>query len=179
VEILGRVHTFRFDVHVGYMRDAGDYHRRGGHLAEDTDDRTWEMEGIAMNESDCKLITEKLLGEKYHKITTELDPDSDGWMWSTCVCGDKWSDHSIDKRHRNRTFTAPQDFFACFEKMKVREDWHTFKHFVWENWCRAVENDETEEQGDDYILSRTESGHYRLCVLCAEWLRKENKDGHQ
>jgi hypothetical protein len=51
---LARVHTFRFDVHVGYMRDAGDYHRRGGHLAEDSDDRTWEMEGIAMNESDKK-----------------------------------------------------------------------------------------------------------------------------
>jgi hypothetical protein len=56
VEVLARVHPFRFDVHVGYMRDAGDYHRRGGHLAEDTDDRTWEMEGIAMNDYEVGTV---------------------------------------------------------------------------------------------------------------------------
>jgi hypothetical protein len=122
--------------------------------------------GETMNEltqDDCKLITE-WLGECWHN---KFINDGREGLRSLKRC------RYCDSGEKNRTFQDPQDFFACFDKMKAREDWPTFKHFVWENWCRAVENNETEEQGDDYILSRTESGHYRLCMLCAEWLKAQ------
>jgi hypothetical protein len=138
------------------MRDAGDYHRRGGHLAEDTDDRTWEMEGIAMNESDKKLIMEKLLGEPY-----EAWIDAAGTLFPA---------------EGNRPFTDPQDFFACFNRLVELGKWIPFENMAFVEW--DVTTRSPYQQFTEWLLSRTESGHYRLCVLCAEWL-KEDKDGHQ
>jgi hypothetical protein len=126
-----------------------------------------------MEENDKKRLTE-WLGLCWHEPRGASMSFNHGPSLQECrKCGEDVTPYVFGDP--NRTFTDPQDFFACFEKMKVREDWHTFKHFVWENWCRAVENDETEEQGDDYILSRTESGHYRLCQLTAAWLKEKGQ----
>jgi hypothetical protein len=66
----------------------------------------------------------RLAGFCWHEIHTELDPDNDGWMWSTCSCGkDKWMDHSLDKRHRNPDLSDP---IVVLGIMRKREDWPEF-----------------------------------------------------
>jgi hypothetical protein len=123
-------------------------------LAEDTDDRAGEMEGIAMNESitqaDCKLITEKLLGEEWNEMAGKYYKMS------------------------NRTFTDPQDFFACFEKLVELGEWEKFKWFFIEKFKEQLLDIRTSMLCPyQWLNSRTESGHYRLCVLCAEWLKAQ------
>jgi hypothetical protein len=154
MEVLGRVYPFRFDVFTRRGGCLGDYHRRGGHLAEDTDDRTWEMEGIAMTESDCKLITEKLLGEE--------------WDQSIFAGGEP-----------NRTFQDPQDFFACFEKLVERGEWQSFTIYLYTSQECGTElygNVIFDAEAMQWLLFRTESGHYRLCQLTAEYLKEKEKN---
>jgi hypothetical protein len=102
-----------------------------------------------MTQDDCKLITE--------------------WL------GEYWIDNTADVRKwlpsPNRTFTTPQDFFACFEKLVERGEWKDFEDFCWDKW-----NESAAQPGwtpTSWLLSRTESGHMRLCVLCAEWLKEK------
>jgi hypothetical protein len=102
-----------------------------------------------MTQDDCKLITEKLLGEKW------LDP---------CV---ESYEFGIGARVYNRTFTTPQDFFACFEKLVELGRWNLFMHYA----MLKYDGEYIEYRQMAWLLSRTESGHYRLCVLCAEWLK--------
>jgi hypothetical protein len=122
-----------------------------------------------MTEADCKLITEKLLGECWH-----LDIYGDSLDIICSVCCQRVGIHP------RRTFTTPQDFFACFEKLVELGEWGDFWMIARKNFIitTSIQIDDF-VSWDEWLLSRTESGHMRLCVLCAEWLRKENKDGHQ
>jgi hypothetical protein len=63
-----------------------------------------------MNESDCKLITEKLLGEK----------------WTPGLVGHPYTHEGITSSHR--TFTTPQDFMDCFEKLVELGKWLPFEN---------------------------------------------------
>jgi hypothetical protein len=85
-----------------------------------------------LTQSDCKLITEKLLGE-------------------------------------NRTFQDPQDFFACFEKLVELGEWKKFNQYTRDFYQWSPDG---EAEFMQWLLSRAESGHMRLCVLCAEWLKE-------
>jgi hypothetical protein len=163
MEILGRVHLIWPDATAGHRRCLGYHHRHSGYLAEDTDDRTWEMEGIAMNESDCKLITE-WLGLCWHDYDW-VGKDGVGWR---CKCGHET--YLPDTFHHNRTFTDPQDFFACFEKLVELGKWIGFEDFA---GVEYTNDDSPFIPYTTWLLSRTESGHYRLCVLCAEWLKAQ------
>jgi hypothetical protein len=154
------------------MRDAGDYHRSGGHLAEDTDDRAGEMEGIAMNESDCKLITEKLLGECWHEPRGASMSSNHGPSLQECrKCGEDVTPYVFGDP--NRTFQDPQDFFACFEKLVERGKWDVFVRFATSNYTPLAHYNSWRFM--QWLLSRTESGHYRLCMLVAEWLTAQEE----
>jgi hypothetical protein len=105
-----------------------------------------------MTQDDCKLITEKLLGEKWRTIENS------------------WGD---DYPCANRTFTTPQDFFACFEKLVERGEWREFEEYYAVDCFPEI--DVEVNQYIKWLLSRTESGHFRLCVLCAEWLTAQKE----
>jgi hypothetical protein len=125
-----------------------------------------------MVESDCKLITEKLLGEKWHISTVHPGTDCTGPL-ITCSCGaEGWPEPC-----QNRTFQDPQDFFACFEKLVELRKWLPFEnsaYVVYEKTENIKINDLRHDPSafTQWLLSRTESGHYRLCVLCAEALKE-------
>jgi hypothetical protein len=99
-----------------------------------------------LTQSDCKLITEKLLGEEWNEMAGKYYKMS------------------------NRTFTDPQDFFACFEKLVEMGKWIGFEDFA---GVEYTNDDSPFIPYTTWLLSRTESGHYRLCVLCAEWLKAQ------
>ncbi|HSW62198.1 MAG TPA: hypothetical protein VLH56_02585 [Dissulfurispiraceae bacterium] len=99
------------------------------------------------------------LGYKAHTITTDTNPDSDGWMWSVCSCGDKWSDHSIDKRHRNPDYCG--DPRLVIEAMFAREDWIDFR-----DACITIYGDAIPV---DLILDKTGE----LALLALEWLGQQ------
>jgi hypothetical protein len=135
----------------------------------------WEE---AMNESDCKLITEKLLGECWHEWVKVEPPDFAGnYNDIEClVCRTKlW--RQIETAPKHRTFQDPQDFFSCFDKLVELGKWQGFEDWVSAKWVKIAFP--SPHRFFQWFLSHTESGHYRLCVLCAEWLRKENKDGQE
>jgi hypothetical protein len=100
-----------------------------------------------MTQDDCKLITE--------------------WL------GEYWIDNTADVRKwlpsPNRTFTTPQDFFACFDKLVELGRWNLFMHYA----MLKYDGEYIEYRQMAWLLSRTESGHMRLCVLCAEWLKEK------
>ena len=86
-----------------------------------------------MTEYDHKLLTE-YLDECWHKVDTEFNAEEDGFMWSKCICGDKWSDHSIDKRHRNRAFTTIQDFYDLIQKIIENCEESEFLAYAKKEW---------------------------------------------
>jgi hypothetical protein len=118
-----------------------------------------------MNESDCKLITEKLLGEKWTDFT----------QWENIIYSDE-SKMLIKEHHfgkispSNRTFQDPQDFFACFNRLVELGKWIPFENMAFVEW--DVTTRSPYQQFTEWLLSRTESGHMRLCVLCVEWLKE-------
>jgi hypothetical protein len=108
-----------------------------------------------MTEADCKLITEKLLGECWIDNTADVRK----WLPSP-----------------NRTFQDPQDFFACFEKLVERKDWRAFYFTSKHKYMSDVSHGFLDEDvWIKWFWSRTESGHMRLCVLCAEWLKEKER----
>jgi hypothetical protein len=116
-----------------------------------------------MNESDCKLITEKLLGECWHEPVSGSDvylPMNQMYCRVCSKCKERYTENDF------RTFTIPQDFMDCFDRLVEKGELVRFIAFAGSK-CDAV-------IFIKWLLSRTESGHYRLCVLCAEWLN-ENK----
>jgi hypothetical protein len=125
-----------------------------------------------MTQDDCKLITEKLLGECWHENLPT------GYSSKTCFkCG---------KHHGNRDFQDPQDFFACFDKLVELGELYNFLSHASFVVLKELTRIKSRPQGQmlsnldnppsqqifHYLLSRTESGHYRLCLLCAEWLKE-------
>jgi hypothetical protein len=112
-----------------------------------------------MNESDCKLITEKLLGEEY----VNLNPFK-GW---------------VNVFASNRTFQDPQDFFACFEKLVELGEWNEFDEWAYMKWDQLKPfNDLSRHLGEhsQWLLSRTESGEFQMCQLVSEWLKEKTND---
>jgi hypothetical protein len=105
-----------------------------------------------MTKDDCKLITEKLLGEEWNEMAGKYYKMS------------------------NRTFTDPQDFFACFEKLVELGEWDGFFHFTYLRFEKSNPLKNNPPRFAQWCNSRTESGHYRLCMLCAEWLREKYID---
>jgi hypothetical protein len=122
-----------------------------------------------MTESDCKLITEKLLGEKWHEVVSAKDKT--GSTFYVCISC-KSATYLEEESHtaRNRTFTTPQDFFACFEKLVELGKWEEFYTFAWSKKPTSLAS------FMQWLLSRTESGHYRLCQLTAEYLKVKEKN---
>jgi hypothetical protein len=106
----------------------------------------------SLTEQDCKLITEKLLGEEW-----EDDP----------VVGYSGTDYSC-----NRSFKDPQDFFDCFEKLVELGEWEKFIEWMVAKEPNLLPINTTNELQDycSWLLSRTESGYFRLCQLTAAWL---------
>jgi hypothetical protein len=124
-----------------------------------------------MTQDDCKLITE-WLGEVYHQTHTVFIPGI-GETYQ-CSCFDKIN-HSPGFHH-NRTFTDPQDFFACFEKLVERGEWDGFFHFTYLRFEKSNPLKNNPPRFAQWCNSRTESGHYRLCQLTAEYLKEKEKN---
>ena len=122
-----------------------------------------------MTDTYRKVLTE-MIGEKFHKITTELNPDCDGWMWSTCICGkDKWFDHSLDACHRNRTFQTDHDMMKVFRHLKKERLF--IKFMTGEIVCAELkqEDDYWNLKGDKHVIEWLMDDAERFCVLVAQW----------
>jgi hypothetical protein len=120
---------------------------------------------MTMNESNKKLITEKLLGECWQVFNAQEVSD----LYNPCpACG------VLLGIHRYRTFTTWDDFGACFNRLV--ELGKLGKFYAWAE-CRYFTARPSVSQLSfflQWLLSRTESGHYRLCCLIAEWLKEGN-----
>jgi hypothetical protein len=103
-----------------------------------------------MNESDKKLVTE-WLGEKRFEWKDEMSTDEVVAMVTAT----------------RRTFTEDSDFFACFNRLVELGEWTKFE------WWSIQRQPIGSVSYIQWLLSRTESGHYRLCVLCAERLAQK------
>ena len=126
-----------------------------------------------MTDDDKKRLTE-WLGECWHE-GMEVKPCSVGSMRTPCSkCG---------KNKYNRTFTTPYDFFACFNRLVELGEWLKFFAFAHEivntdecnAWSWDMDEPEHWAELSQWLLSRTESGHYRLCVLVSEWLTAQKE----
>jgi hypothetical protein len=127
----------------------------------------------AMTEDDCKLITEKLLGEKWHGFSKGVPG-----IFHECACGLQTATAKDMEDHikkQNRTFTTPQDFMDCFEKLVGKGEWKEFYYKAMGAYKASFYlpwNLVDESEVSKWLLSRTESGHYMLCCLIAEALKE-------
>jgi hypothetical protein len=121
-----------------------------------------------MNEEQKKRLT-NWLGECWHER-------GDKARFNPWQLTETWECKNCKKHHTNRTFTEHADFFACFEKLVERGEWKEFHVWARHQFCKdfvtVFSRNEMESAYNAWLNSRTESGNYRLCVLCAEWLRK-------
>jgi hypothetical protein len=132
-----------------------------------------------MNESDKKRLT-KWLDECWHENASNC------YHPISCSCGFEVGEGSRDEllskhiEEGNRTFTEDADFFAYFNRLVELGEWREFFRFARNVWLDSISPYQSRYYIDEstlnkWLLSRTESGHYRLCVLCAEW--RAQKDG--
>jgi hypothetical protein len=94
--------------------------------------------------------------------------------------GEPWpSDKApLHKCIMRRTFAAPDDFFAVFDKLVEKGEWGRFYYWAEIEWA---ETDYTPISGfsatfNKWLNSCTESGHYRLCQLTANYLKEKEKN---
>jgi hypothetical protein len=127
-----------------------------------------------MEENDKKRLTE-WLGLCWHDYAW-VGKDGVGWR---CKCGHET--YLPDTFQQNRTFADPQDFFACFEKLVELGKLPKFGMYLWkfglarfstDSWITWTGSPPAQCFLHEDVLSRTESGHFRLCVLCVEWLKE-------
>jgi hypothetical protein len=122
-----------------------------------------------MNESDKKRLTE-WLGKKWFSSPYKVI------HCATCQCGEFKVIHCATCQcgEFNRTFKADKDFFACFDKLVELGEWQRFEDYADDCHNDALLEDENFFKKyyslTQWLLSRTESGEYRLCQLVAEWL---------
>jgi hypothetical protein len=119
-----------------------------------------------MEENDKKRLTE-WLGLCWHEWDVGYIQGDYGGSLKTTVCKlcgiAKW-------RSMQRTFIDPQDFFTCFEKLVERGEWQRFYNYG------AIKSPFVHAENTmQWLLSRTESGHYRLCQLTAAWLKEKGQ----
>ena len=112
-----------------------------------------------MTEEDKKILTE-YLGECWH-----VWDGKDIMKGNVKMCGEckSWQDFDFDI---HRTFTTWQDFGDVFEKLEEKGEYHMFEHFVRGKWCQDVSFTTVTE----WLLSKTPTGHYRLCELASKFI---------
>lgn len=105
------------------------------------------------------------LGIEWHEMKTVTDLSQDGWMWTTCSCGDKFSDNSIAKRHRNPDFSA--DPLALLRVMKEKG---LFLKFMYDLYMKRQWSD-----GNDGAVSFAEMAMTpgELVNAVDEWIGRE------
>jgi hypothetical protein len=122
-----------------------------------------------MNEESKRRLA-NFLGECWH----EWEP-AEHVTFKCKLCG-KWiyEKHAWESSNR-RTFTAPADFFAVFDRLVELKRWRNFIEWVCLTTEQARKGDGTELM--KWLLSKTNTGEYRLCWLVGEWLtaQKEGK----
>lgn len=116
-----------------------------------------------MKDDDRKLLTE-FLGEIYYDPCDIRD----------CNCSMQIP-HLVGE-HENRTFHAPDDFFAVFGKLVKKDEWVDFYMISIREW-----NGINRGFPDDcpsmlkWFLGTTPEGDYRLCELAVEYLKGKEK----
>ena len=116
-----------------------------------------------MTDDDKKRLTE-WLGECWHPPLWPLD---NGYC-PVCGKGAIWRD-----------FTTWDDFGACFNRLVELGEWEGFcRWLVISDECGTLvfrDHYLFNHREIKWLLSRTESGHYRLCVLVGEWLTAQKE----
>jgi hypothetical protein len=116
-----------------------------------------------MNEESKRRLT-NFLGECWHELSIKI-PDV------ICSCGKVWrGSMEVGDVHKNRTFTAPADFFAVFNRLVELKKWEDLF------WKYERDSQCTVSSHVKWLLSTTDTGEYRLCWLVGEW-RKEEGEG--
>ncbi|MFZ2809440.1 MAG: hypothetical protein WAZ60_23905 [Desulfosalsimonadaceae bacterium] len=113
------------------MRGDSHFSRRYCGITDRPDYGKQELNSPSIEQKNRRVAEE--LGICWHEMKTVTDLSQDGWMWTTCSCGDKFSDNSIAKRHRNPDFST--DPLALLRAMKERlkpEGWQSFIMFLWD-----------------------------------------------
>jgi hypothetical protein len=124
-----------------------------------------------LSEVSRKILTEEVLGEKWHKLI--FDPSRE--IHTGCVCGQGITTHD----HHNRTFTAPDDVFAVKDAIVKMGRWEEFLEFAAEaaSGCFIIR---IEKKLNFYPftfidwLFRTvnEKGDPHFCQLAVDWWKE-------
>lgn len=124
-----------------------------------------------MTDDEKKLVTE-WLGERIcNQDAIRNDGRENGFCYNdrTRIC-DYCEYHTVDN---SRTFTTPDDWFACWERLVSTKQLHLFyarsRHLWWDNYRIG---DQDYPIYEEWLHSHTESGEFVLCKLIAE-ARKE------
>ena len=126
-----------------------------------------------MTEADCKRVS-LWMGRWHEPIPIPyLFPKM---SYCSCVVRQSFSmEDMVFHLKLNRTYTTWQDFGDVFEKLVEKGEWRDFYYFAEAAWlCEQKEDgNDYDYNGIQWLFSKTPTGHYRLCELVSEWIRRE------
>jgi hypothetical protein len=132
-------------------------------------------EMVAMTPESIRYLQEVFLKEPWHEVIVNWE----ALPYAQCACGLKNKEALNHLRDNpNRTFKADSDFFAVFDKLHELGEWIEFYHFTWQRWYE-IPNQESIKfhpwAHTQWLLSKTDSGHWRLCELAVEYLKQKGE----
>jgi hypothetical protein len=108
-----------------------------------------------------KLITEKLLGEKWHFLMSDpVCPE-----WSDCSCGARVLSTDAYHHSLNRTFDNNTDMMAVRKALRDKGKWWKF--------YLSVENANT--YAPQKLMAYLDTEPERFCWLVSEWMKEVEK----
>jgi hypothetical protein len=118
-----------------------------------------------MDDKDRKLLTE-WLGECWHEAPYNVPATDVVYRCVKCKT-------AVYPASGFRTFTEDKDFFACFNRLVELGEWEKFIGYCKYTFVAICKYYVDAGDYEKWLLSRTDTGHYRLCVLAVEWIRRE------
>ena len=72
------------------------------------------------------------------------------------------------------TFTDPADFFACFDRLVEKGEWDEFRKLALHKYFHHPDGNGVVDILE-WLLSKTPTGHYRLCALLSEFIKQKGE----
>src|SRR5271157_3069511 len=126
-----------------------------------------------MKESDKKMLT-LFIGERVHQIVENP-------AYYTCVCGfqayfkKEFNVHIKEANAQLRKFTDPRDGQAVKDELVKRGLWRKFFRYArgfFDELPESIMAKYYDADFTEWLFSHDEQGDYRLCSLCAEFLKE-------
>lgn len=143
-----------------------------------------------MDDSDRRLLVEKVLKEPWHTLIHYLD---DGTV--KCLCGKLFRDLDEGTLHvgqeNYRTFTTRSDMMDLYEAIQKAGEWRCFIRFTGKHWMTDCSEGEAERELKIYSLTEVirnthadfyawlfcldGTGYEDRCQIIADWAKGEKE----